>query len=54
LKNLAESDERKVERLSATVTWDEPALSGSALIKGDEADGREVVALAEAFVSDKA
>jgi hypothetical protein len=54
LKNLAESDDRKVETLFATVTLVDPVLSGSGEVKGEDGEFREVVALAEAFVKDKA
>jgi hypothetical protein len=54
LKNLAESDDRNVEVLSKTVTLVEPVLRGSGELSGDEAEGREVVALAEALERPKA
>jgi len=54
LKNLAESDDRKVETLLKTVTFDDPILSGSGELRGDEGELREVVALAEALISDRA
>lgn len=50
LKNLAESEERNVDTLLKTVTVDDPAMSGSVEESGEDGDGREVVALAEAFV----
>jgi len=49
LKNFAESEERNVDILLKTVTPLEPTISGSTEDNGDDGDGREVVALAEAF-----
>lgn len=46
---VAESEERKVDVLSITVIWVEPTASGSGDERGAEADGRDVVALAEAL-----
>ena len=50
LKNLAESEERNVDTLLKTVTADEPTINGSVDESGEDGDGREVVALAEALV----
>lgn len=54
MKNLAVSEARKVDKLSITVTCDEPAVSGSGLERGAEGDGREVLAEAEALRSEAA
>jgi len=49
LKSFAASEARKVELLSKTVTEIDPA--GAKAERGDEGDGRDVVALADALRS---
>jgi hypothetical protein len=54
LKNLAESDARKVEILLKTVTFDEPIFKGSGLDKGEEGEGREVERVIDELTRDRA